>query len=66
VRCAVASAVRAVLHEARIIAGLEGMSDDPALSQALGDLDLYTLEEDADAATEYLGGLLRPPEIPLE
>jgi hypothetical protein len=55
VRAAVAAAVGGVLDNARRIAGAAGFSHDAAFSHAYHDLDLYVLQQNADADRAYLG-----------
>lgn len=56
-RAVVADAVHGVLSEAQRIAGPAGLAYDEDLTRAVHDLQLYVLQQNADADELFLGGL---------
>jgi hypothetical protein len=55
-RAATASAVTAVLEQARRIGGAAGFAHDEDFSRAHHDLDLYVLQQNSDGDRAFLGG----------
>jgi alkylation response protein AidB-like acyl-CoA dehydrogenase len=60
-RACVASAVRRIIAEARLITGPPGVALDDELSHALPDLELYALQQNADGDAMVLGDPTRLP-----
>ena len=58
-RAVVAGAVHGVLSEAQRVAGPAGLAFDEDLTRAVHDLQLYVLQQNADADELFLGGLSR-------
>ncbi len=56
-RAVVAGAVHGVLAEAQRVAGPAGLAFDEDLTRAIHDLQLYVLQQNADADELFLGGL---------
>lgn len=55
-RAAAAAAVTRILAEARAVAGPAGLAHAEDFSRAHHDLDLYVLQQNADADAAWLGG----------
>ncbi|HEY5848499.1 MAG TPA: hypothetical protein VIT42_17080 [Microlunatus sp.] len=60
-RAAVAGAVDTVLSEVQRIAGPAGLAYDADLTRAIHDLQLYVLQQNADADDGFLGGFVDAP-----
>ena len=56
-----AHAVDTVLSEAQRIAGPAGLAYDADLTRAIHDLQLYVLQQNADADDGFLGGFVDSP-----